>query len=897
MPDTMDKDASRDDPTAGIARALSRTERDYRRLSLGLAALLALAMVVMLAILLWAAREQNLQHARHTHEQIETQLEQIRRRLVGQVLDYAIWDLSHLAVHADDGPDREWLELEMGANLHDNLGIDLALLVSAEQEVLYEVYRGEPRTPSTDHSPLLAQSRSTVNPMLSGFALWQERVVLFATAQVLPESTHHAQVPSPHRLFFAFEVGNGLVRILREATDLPDLRLTDAPELPGRLPLRTRTGEPLAWLEWIPSEPGSVMLRQSIPWLLLTLLGLGGFSALLFRRLRHQARSSLATVEELRQTQSRLTAQQHAWHDLRDMHLRDASEEEFIAALLERSSQLLDIPRISLWLLEGDDGRLICQASVVPETVGEKLFGDGLEAYLVELRRTPVLVADDAPADPRLTRLHDYLHRNEIASMLDIGLFVAGELRGVLCCESTRSRRWHTDEINALTSFSGLLCQFAESLRRREVERTLHRQLHYDEITALPTLHGLEEHIESLRRQGPFQVGILHVKGLNQINDSLGKAFGDAALHEVGELLRRRLATPALRGVPARLPANRLCLLLPGDDRTGLHGCLVALLDELHAHPWLNENAPATLHFSLGLAGYPKDSRNLDRLLQRAELALERARGEARHRLAFYDDALGQWQRRQSRLERELRDAITRREFRLYFQPQFDDGGRLHGAEALLRWIHPERGLLGPDDFIAEAEHSGLIQPIGDWALEEVVALLTGPLQDTDLVLAINVSVQQLRDHDFPARVEALLQAHGLPPHRLVLEVVESLLVTPGIMPCLAALRALGLSIALDDFGTGYSSLRYLQELEVDEIKLDKVFLDPLKTRPDAPLARSIIALARALNLRLVAEGVETDTQADFLHRQGVTLMQGYHLAHPEPMDAFLRRVAGSRDA
>ncbi|MFY0992523.1 bifunctional diguanylate cyclase/phosphodiesterase [Halomonas sp. C05BenzN] len=886
----MDKVTRQDDPAASIARALSRTERDYRRLRVGLAALLVLAVAVMLAILLWAAREQNLQHARHTQAQIENQLEQIRRRLVGQVLDYAVWDLSHLAIHAEDGPDQEWLELEMGANLHDNLGIDLALLVTADQQVLYEVHRGEPRPLGAGHDSLLAPGAAAT---ASGYALWQERPVLFASAPVLPESDQHARAAQPHRLLFAFEVGNGLTRMLREATSLPDLHLTDAPGRPGRLPLRAPDGEPLAWLEWTPSAPGSVMLRQSLPWLLLTLLALGTFSALLFRRLRSQARASLATVDELRRTQARLAAQQRAWHELRDLHLHDADEEEFLMALLERSSQLLDISRVSLWLLEDGSDHLVCHASRVPDIIDDGLRGPGLESYLAQLRQATVLVADDARSDPRLAGLRDYLQQHHIVSMLDIGLFVAGELRGVLCCESTRPRRWHTDEINALASFSGLLCQFTESLRRREVEQTLHRQLHYDDVTGLPTLRGLEEHVEALRHQGAFQVGILHVKGLNQINDSLGQAFGDAALHEVGERLRRRLGTPELQGLTARLPANRLCLLLPGEDRESLSACLIDLLEELEAHPWLNERSPASLHFSLGLAGYPQDSRNLDRLLQRAELALERARGEASHRLAFYDDALGEWQRRQSRLERELRDALSRGEFRLHFQPQFDGGGRMHGAEALLRWMHPERGLLAPGDFIAEAEHSGLIQPIGDWVLEQVMDLLAGPLRDTELVLAVNVSVQQLRDAGFTPRVEALLQARGLAPQRLVLEVVESLLVTPGIMPRLAALRALGLSIALDDFGTGYSSLRYLQELEVDEIKLDKVFLDPLKSRPDAPLARSIIALARALDLRLVAEGVETAGQVDFLGRQGVTLMQGYHLARPEPRDAFLRRVEG----
>ncbi|WP_302142203.1 bifunctional diguanylate cyclase/phosphodiesterase [Halomonas alkalicola] len=867
--------------------------QDYRRLRRGLALLLSLAVIFIVGILLLAAGEQNRQQARHTEQQIAVQLSQIHQRLAGVVMDYAVWDLSHLAIHRPEGPDLDWLEVEMGTNLHDNLGIDLALIVAPDGEVVWEVREGEilPPRRRSQRLPVIPPDQAAATTFLR----LDDELLMMAAAPIQPESPHHPAASAPHQLLFAYRLGQGPLAQLRATSGLADLRLLDAPAAEGGgLALHGPGETPEAWLAWTPATPGTLMVRRSLPWLIMTLLGLGILGTGLFRHLGRQAEASLSTIAELRQTHARLADQQRAWHGLRDMQLEEVSEEAFIEALLARSAELLDVDDVNLWVMEGE--RLVCAASLrKPELVGQSLGGHRLQTYLAQLRHHPALVTDDAQNDPRLVDLAPYLRQQKITSLLDIGLFLAGELRGVLCCEDHRSRRWRDDEVNALMGLTGLLTQFAESLRRREVELSLDRQLNHDEVSGLPTLRGLDETISPLLEQGECQVGILHLKGLTQINDTLGTAMGDAAFHAVGRLLSRRLAAPALAGSAARLPANRILLLLPGADSSLRQQALEDLLEELDGREWLGAQQAASLRFALGLASCPRDGHDIHRLLQRAELALDTARDMPVHHLARYEPAMGEWQARVSRLERELREALTRREFRLHLQPQFDAAGRLHGAEALLRWEHPERGLLAPGAFIAEAEHSGLIRPIGKWVLDEALGLLAGPLRDSDMVVAVNVSVQQLRDDAFTQQLSEALASRAVPACRLVLEVVESMLVTPEIRRRLESLQALGVPIALDDFGTGYSSLRYLQQLRVHEIKLDRAFIEPLKHADDAPLARSIIAMAQALELQLVAEGVETEAQADFLRRHGVTLMQGYLLARPEPVEAFLARVKGSR--
>lgn len=629
-------------------------------------------------------------------------------------------------------------------------------------------------------------------------------------------------------------------------------------------------------------------LGSALAWLGAGSVVLLAVSLLFLRELGHQRDAQQRMERALHDSRRRLLAQQQAWHELRNLQ-HEAGDSDFYSSVLSSTARLMNVPRVSIWLL--DDETMTCQASLDDAQVGEQLPIERLDGYLGALRESPGLASVEAQQDPRLACLNDYLVKHDVVSMLDAGIFVGGELRGILCCESLLTRRWHAEEVSCLIAVSGLVSQFAESLRRRAAEQDLHRHLHYDDVTGLPTLRGLDASLERHLEAGRFHLGVLRIGGLSQINETLGQRGGDQALSLIAQHLQRYMDL-TLSGIDlARLPSNRLVLVMPDTTRDVAHQLLAELLETLNAHPWWVDNQAYQLQFSLGIASYPDHSDSIEQLLQRAELALKEARHDTRHGVAFYASELSEWQQRQNLLERELREAIRSRQFCLYLQPQFDRMGALRGAEMLLRWQHPERGLIGPGAFIHEAERSGLIRPIGNWVLEQAGQLLAGPLADSQLRLSVNVSVQQLRDEDFVPRIARLINKHAIAPGRLTLEVVESLLLTPGISLQLKALRDLGVELSLDDFGTGYSSLRYLQDFRVDEIKLDKVFIDVLQQRDDAPLARSIIALAKTLGLKLVAEGVETAFQLEYLSRHGVDLVQGYHLAHPEPVANFLTRL------
>lgn len=635
----------------------------------------------------------------------------------------------------------------------------------------------------------------------------------------------------------------------------------------------------------------SLFFDGSITGLLIVIGGMILLAILLLRRMARQTRDSIRQWQALLNAQQRQVDQQEAWRRLRELLQRDLDEDAFLRALLDTTADVLDAERVSLWFLD-EDRALTCRMSHIDSLNGVRLPPDGLDGYLASLTQDPCLVTSDAQRDTRLGGLRDYLRDNHIQAMLDVGVFVGGVLRGAICCESTQPREWQGDEITSLMGFAGLLSQFSESLRRREVEHDLYRQLHHDEVSGLATLKGLLERLHALiSSDSPFHLMVIRLGGLSHINETLGQQAGDEAIRQAADMLKARLTE--LQGVVlvGRLPANRLLVTIPGQTDESLRRYCLQRLLSLGEGTWRVFGTPCQLRFNIGVTRYPHDASDIETLLQRAELAVQHARETLPHHLVFYTSQLSDWEHRLSRLERELRTALDTQQMRLYLQGQFDTSGHLAGAEVLLRWQHPREGLLEPGSFIAEAEHSGLIRPLGQWVLEHACALLGGALHDSQISLSVNVSVQQLHDDAFITSLRCLLDRHRFAPHRLILEVVESLLVTPGVASRLNALRALGIRLALDDFGTGYSSLRYLQDFQVDEIKIDKVFVDAIKERHDAPLIRSIIALGNALQLRVVAEGVETASQRDYLADHGVDCLQGYFLARPEPIDAFLRRL------
>ncbi|GAA0577368.1 EAL domain-containing protein [Halomonas salifodinae] len=866
---------------------LHRLDRAYRGIRGQLVLLVLGALALSLLVLLWSAQTQNDQQAERDLARVEAQLELLGQRLSGQVLDYALWDISHRQVHLANELDPAWLTQELGGSLYDNLDIDLAMLIAPDGSVDYAMRRGASWQATTQPPHPLPPGEGPGAHL--AWAQWQEQPVLLAIAEIHPESESLTPAPAPHRLLFARYLDDPLMEELRQVTGLASLALSAEPTLAERLPLLDSRGRELAWLHWTPQRPGRSILLAALPWLagVMTLFILVTF--VLFRRLTRRLDQSRAIGAELQATRSGLAAQQQAWQALRTLYRRGSNEEEFLAAVLAHAERLLGDTCISIWRLEPEAQRLICRASLDPAQRGETLDLAPLEAYRRALQLGPYLAVSRVEAEPRLAKMRDYFRRYGIVSLLDIGIFDGGELRGTLCCESTHPREWRSEEISSLTALSGLLSQFSESLHRRVAEQHLKRRLEFDETTGLPTLRKLMANLAE--ENGDFTLGVLRITGLHRLNETLGFAAGDRALRELVLFLRHWGERRDLEAHLARLPSNRLALVAKGLDRGRVEQLGAELLSALNAQRWLSPETPYHLRFFLGLARYPEDDRQLDRLLLKAELAVKQAREHPHHPLALFDRRFGRWMQHQDQLTQQLRQALARAELRLHLQPQFDIEGRLRGAEVLLRWQHPHQGLLAPADFVPVAERSGLIRPIGAWLMEQSIALLAGPLRGSGLRLSVNVSVQQLHDDTLVEQLDALLSRHCIAPGHLVVEVVESLLLAPGMEARLAKLRALGVEIALDDFGTGYSSLRYLQELSVDEIKLDKAFIDPLHQAEDAPLARSIIAMVRTLGLRLVVEGVESAHQVDFLRRQGVDLLQGYHLARPEPPEAFLARL------
>jgi predicted signal transduction protein with EAL and GGDEF domain len=295
---------------------------------------------------------------------------------------------------------------------------------------------------------------------------------------------------------------------------------------------------------------------------------------------------------------------------------------------------------------------------------------------------------------------------------------------------------------------------------------------------------------------------------------------------------------------------------------------------------------------SIGLTMYPKCREGVDDLLREADTAMYRAKAMGRNRIAYYESAMQAEVEERLALEQDLKEALDSEQIAVYVQPQVNAAGREIGGELLLRWTHPERGEVSPACFIPIAEESGLILRLGERVLRtacDALARMDGA--GSPLSLSVNISPRQFRQDDFVAQMRAMLAQTGAPPTRLILEVTEGLLIEDweGVASRMTELAAMGIRFSIDDFGTGYSSLSYLKKLPLHEIKIDKSFVQ--NTPDDAndrAIVRSILAVARAFRLHVVAEGVETQAQADFLAGLDCDCLQGYLFARPTPLEGWL---------
>jgi diguanylate cyclase (GGDEF)-like protein/PAS domain S-box-containing protein len=472
-----------------------------------------------------------------------------------------------------------------------------------------------------------------------------------------------------------------------------------------------------------------------------------------------------------------------------------------------------------------------------------------------------------------------------VANMLD-----NPAVEGIVINMRDVTERWHTEELRG------------EKIRAEEQIRQLGL---YDSLTDLPNRHLFKEQLSDAvaraDRTGQALVMLsLNLDRFKRINDTLGREVGDLLLKEVASRLTKSLRqtdyvtrndSHAASHHIARQGGDEFTVLL-GDLSQAQEATKVArrILEALSQPFNLNGNE-IVMSASIGIAVYRLDGNDAESLLKNADAAMHYAKEQGKNNCQYYNDKMNTSAFQKMTLESNLHKALERDEFSLYYQPKIDvASGSTIGVEALIRWRHPDLGLVSPAEFIPMAEESGLIVPIGEWVLDSACAQLRAWQEDglTPVPVAVNLSAKQFHQQNIAAIVMRALQDHGVDPRLLELEITESTAMrnAEATGTTLRNLKALGVRIAIDDFGTGYSSLSYLKRFPIDSLKIDRSFVTELPgNQDDATIAQAIITMAHALRLKVIAEGVETEAQLEFLTANGCDEIQGYYFSRPLPAE------------
>jgi diguanylate cyclase (GGDEF)-like protein len=465
------------------------------------------------------------------------------------------------------------------------------------------------------------------------------------------------------------------------------------------------------------------------------------------------------------------------------------------------------------------------------------------------------------------------------------------------------------DEIGgAIDIAQKLIRQNAENLSRIKsaAEDKIHKLAYYDVLTGLPNRTLFVQTLSERARQRQdgsaerFAVVTIDLDHFKDINDSMGHNVGDAILRGVGKRLRSALPESAM---VSKAGEDEYAIMMPltADVNTSRE-VAERVINVIRSEPFKVFNETFQVRASIGVSTFPDDGIDPDQVLKNADIALNRAKEEGRDTIKEYSEDFDRAVQQRFQMLRDLRDALEHNQLQLFYQPQLDlVTGKVIGAEALLRWWKPDQSKAGgafisPGEFIPVAEQSGLIVPIGEWVMETACKAAKGWKDDHgfDIRIAINVSAAQFSQSDLCGYTQKVINETGLAPHNVELEVTESVFMDDihHTIQTLQNLHAIGVELAIDDFGTGYSSLSYLRQFPIDRLKIDQSFIrNALNDPDDASIARTIIALGRALGLKVIAEGVETKDHEAFLVKEGCDEVQGFRYSRPVPNEKFIEFI------
>ncbi|HKY01924.1 MAG TPA: EAL domain-containing protein, partial [Burkholderiales bacterium] len=510
-------------------------------------------------------------------------------------------------------------------------------------------------------------------------------------------------------------------------------------------------------------------------------------------------------------------------------------------------------------------------------------------------------IGEDRDATPTSDAvIRDYMRPLGIVSMLDTPVWLEGQVIGSMSFEMSRPRDWPAEDIDFAAGICTLIALAQEAEQRRDAEAKLRRLAHFDALTSLPNRHLLQDRLKQAlafaqRHRSRVALMFIDLDRFKTINDSLGHLVGDRLLTEVSH---RLTASVRAEDSVARLGGDEFVVVLQDLGPVG-HAATIAqnLLNAIEP-PYLIDGRDLHVSGSIGIALYPDDGQDIETLMRNADTAMYHVKESGRNGFQFFTAEMNAHANALLTMENDLRLALKRGELSLHYQPQYDIvSGRIDAIEALLRWRHPQHGLVLPDTFIPLAEESGLIQQLGEWTLNRVCSQTQDWAKNgmAPIPVAINLSARQFRHPAFVTTLTSTLTDHRMDPRMVEIEITESALIKDmdATLDSFRALKAMGIRLAIDDFGTGYSSLAYLKRFPVDKLKIDRSFIRDISEDPDdRAIVSAIISMSKDLELRVVAEGVETAEQLAFLRERGCDGAQGFLFCAPMEADETHRHMA-----
>ncbi len=623
----------------------------------------------------------------------------------------------------------------------------------------------------------------------------------------------------------------------------------------------------------------------------------------------HKVIGVLAAHAEATDAQQRLTRALMLLSKCNSTLVRATNEQDLLADICQLAIDVAGYQMAWVGFAQNDVTKSVCP--VAQAGSGDKYLDTadiswanterGLGPVGTAIREKIAIVNQDVLNNPLFTPWRNAALNCGFQSCIALPLMVNNKVLGALVIYASEPYAFNQEEVSLLEELANDLAFGIETLRMRLKHHAAEKKIEYlayhDPLTGLPNRRLLKDRFTYAvnANQGQSGIGVLFLDldNFKQVNDSLGHNYGDRFLVEVAARLQRVINNK--NAILSRQGGDEFVILLINADDLVIVEDITQRIINAFVEPIHIDECVLSTSFSIGISRYPEDGREFDSLLKRADTALANAKESGRNTYKVFSEKMNSNMLEYMQLQEQLRIALKNHEFQLHYQPQIDAvNGQIIGVEALIRWQHPEQGMIPPGKFISVAERSGLIIPIGEWVLNEAcrqAVLWSKTYNIPALVIAVNLSALQFKRGDLVETVTQALNRSGLPANQLELELTESVMLhdIDIVKATLYSLKRLGVRLSIDDFGTGYSCLSYLKQLAVDKLKIDQSFIrDMVEDSEDAAIVKAVIQLGHTLDLKVIAEGVEKEDQLALLRTYGVDEIQGYLISRPLTAQDFV---------